>query len=152
MIGHAVPSHPADRVTMALRHVLAGVCDESAAADFLFLERWEVHPLAGAAAARRVHQIRRENTKGRHQFPGDGQSKRLLELSQLEIGRGCLAALHNDLIGHLLPVVQALQTSGLNGGNVHENILAAVLRHNEAEALGGVEPFNGTGRHGKHTP
>ena len=47
--------------TTALRRVLPGVMDDTASADLLFLEQWELHPLPGAAAALRVGQIRRAN-------------------------------------------------------------------------------------------
>ena len=35
--------------------------DVSSTSDLLFLERWELTPLPGAAAARRVGQLRRAN-------------------------------------------------------------------------------------------
>ena len=47
--------------TEALRRVLNGVRDEVSAVDLLFLETWEVEPAPGAAAALRVHQLRRAN-------------------------------------------------------------------------------------------
>jgi hypothetical protein len=47
--------------TAALRRVLPAHADSAASADLLFLEQWELHPLAGAAAALRVGQIRRAN-------------------------------------------------------------------------------------------
>lgn len=47
--------------TTALRRVLETVRDESAATDLMFLERWEMQPLPGAAAAFRIGQIRRAN-------------------------------------------------------------------------------------------
>lgn len=49
------------RITDALRQALAGVRDEASLADLLFLEQWERSPLPGAAAARRIGQIRRAN-------------------------------------------------------------------------------------------
>lgn len=48
-------------MTEALREALAAVRDEASFADLLFLEQWERSPLAGAAAARRIGQIRRAN-------------------------------------------------------------------------------------------
>ncbi len=47
--------------TNALRRVWPEVRDDATAADFLFLERWEINPSPGAAAALRVVQIRRAN-------------------------------------------------------------------------------------------
>jgi hypothetical protein len=47
--------------TEALKRALAGTRDEVSAIDLLFLETWEVAPAPGAAAALRVHQLRRAN-------------------------------------------------------------------------------------------
>lgn len=47
--------------TSALRRVWPAVTNWSAAEDLLFLERWEMDPLPGTAAALRVGQIRRAN-------------------------------------------------------------------------------------------
>jgi hypothetical protein len=47
--------------TEALRRVLPQIRDQASAADLLFLERWEMYPLPGAAAALRVVQLRRAN-------------------------------------------------------------------------------------------
>ena len=48
-------------LTLAVRRALAEVHDEASASDLLFLERWEISPLPGAAAALRVGQLRRAN-------------------------------------------------------------------------------------------
>jgi len=34
------------------------------------------------------------------------------------------------------------KTSALDGADVHKNVLAAIVRLNETEALSGVEPLN----------
>ncbi len=47
--------------TATIRRALAEVRDRAWQADLLFLERWEMAPVAGAAAALRVAQIRRAN-------------------------------------------------------------------------------------------
>jgi hypothetical protein len=47
--------------TGAVRRALANARDHTALADLLFLERWEMAPVPGAAAALRVSQIRRAN-------------------------------------------------------------------------------------------
>lgn len=44
-----------------LRVVLAKEYDRSTASDLLFLERWELCPMPGPAAALRISQIRRAN-------------------------------------------------------------------------------------------
>jgi hypothetical protein len=48
---------------------------------------------------------------------------------------------------HFLAVVEATQAGSFNGADVDENVLAAVIRLDEAVAFGGVEPFNSTGSH-----
>lgn len=52
---------PTIPLTQTVRRALDGDHDESTAADLLFLERWEIQALPGAAAALRVTQIRRAN-------------------------------------------------------------------------------------------
>ena len=47
--------------TRALRSALAGVLDSTAIADLRLLERWELEPEPGVAAALRVRQIQRAN-------------------------------------------------------------------------------------------
>lgn len=47
--------------TAAVRRALGVLRDRASMADLLFLERWEMAPVAGAAAALRVAQIRRAN-------------------------------------------------------------------------------------------
>ena len=48
-------------LTKAVRLALGDGREPSAAADYLFLERWELAPMPGAASALRVTQIRRAN-------------------------------------------------------------------------------------------
>jgi len=47
--------------TETLRRALEAIDNDDHAADLLFLEQWELHPLPGAAMALRVSQIRRAN-------------------------------------------------------------------------------------------
>jgi hypothetical protein len=47
--------------TEAVRRALAGTRDHAVLADLLFLERWEMGPIHGPAAALRAAQIRRAN-------------------------------------------------------------------------------------------
>jgi hypothetical protein len=47
--------------TAAVQRVLASGQDHTMVADLLFLERWEMYPLPGSAAALRINQIRRAN-------------------------------------------------------------------------------------------
>lgn len=48
-------------LTDAVRHALQDVNDPTLRDDLLFLERWELCPEPGLAAARRVAQLRRAN-------------------------------------------------------------------------------------------
>jgi len=48
-------------LTLAVQRALSTHPDRASAADYLFLERWEISPLPGTAAALRVGQIRRAN-------------------------------------------------------------------------------------------
>jgi hypothetical protein len=64
-----------------------------------------------------------------------------------EIGGGGLAALHAHLEAHLLAFVQARQTGGLHGGDVHEHVLAALVGDDEPIPLGGVEPLHSASGH-----
>ena len=47
--------------TAALERALFNVSDVTSIADLLFLEQWEISPLHGLAAARRISQLRRAN-------------------------------------------------------------------------------------------
>src|SRR5688572_6754104 len=58
-----------------------------------------------------------------------------------------LAALGDELVADFLRFVEGRQTSAFDGADMHEHILRAVIRLDEAEALLGIEPFNFAGRH-----
>ena len=65
---------------------------------------------------------------------------------ELEILRRAFAVFPaNEFVSDPLAVAQAIQTGALDSGNVHECVGAAIIGLDEAIALGGVEPFNGTG-------
>jgi len=49
---------------------------------------------------------------------------------------------------HLLALRQALEARSLDGGVMHKDILAAVLRGDEPEALGVAEPLDDSCNHG----
>lgn len=61
MSEQAIPPGFGQVHTNAVRRAVQQMRDHTALADFLFLERWEMAPVAGAAAALRVAQIRRAN-------------------------------------------------------------------------------------------
>src|SRR5580658_3926924 len=71
-------------------------------------------------------------------------------LDRLKLGGRHLAALFVALEfeGELLALVQRAEARTFHGRDVHEDVGAAVIRLNEAEALGGVEPLHGASRHG----
>ena len=64
----------------------------------------------------------------------------LLADSQVFCGR--LAAVFGFLVTHLCTLVEAAETGSFNGRDVHENILATIVRLNKAIALGRVKPAN----------
>jgi ABC-type cobalamin/Fe3+-siderophores transport system ATPase subunit len=69
-----------------------------------------------------------------------------------DIGRfGTFLAL-TRLIVHGRSLGEGLVPLGLDVGEVHEEILRAVLRGDEAVTLGFVEPLDATGCHVKHLP
>jgi len=51
------------------------------------------------------------------------------------------------LVGDLLSFDQVAHSGALDSGDVDENVLAAVIRLDEAKALGFVEPLNGADGH-----
>jgi hypothetical protein len=48
----------------------------------------------------------------------------------------------NDLESDLLSFVKVLHTGAFNRADMHEDVLAAIVRLNEAEALLAIEPLN----------
>src|SRR6266511_2137819 len=68
-------------------------------------------------------------------------------LDGADVGR--LRALRplRDVELHALVVLQAAEAVGRDRGEVREDVLAAVVRRDEAETLVGVEPFDRTGGH-----
>src|SRR4051812_37881003 len=57
-------------------------------------------------------------------------------------------AVGDDLVGELLAFVQRAEAGALNGADVYEHVLAAVVGLDEAEALGRVKPLHGSHAHG----
>jgi hypothetical protein len=52
-----------------------------------------------------------------------------------------------DLKSDLLPFAKITHPSALDGRDMDENVLTAIIRLDEAKALGGIEPFHGAGGH-----
>jgi len=67
--------------------------------------------------------------------------------NHLEISSGLLAALGHDFEADLLALVQRAHTGTLNCRDVHEHILRAIVRLNEAVALLSIEKFHSSDRH-----
>src|SRR4051794_9580572 len=66
---------------------------------------------------------------------------------RLQIHGRRATALGRDLVADLLALVQAVHARALDGADMDEHVLAALLRLNEPEALGGIEPLHNTGWH-----
>jgi hypothetical protein len=58
-----------------------------------------------------------------------------------------VAAILDDVEAHLLAFVQGMHAGALDSGDVNKHIRAAIVRLNEAIALGGIEKLNNTGIH-----
>jgi hypothetical protein len=70
-------------------------------------------------------------------------------LDELEVPSRFLTALAIvlKLKADFLTFLKVAHSCSLNCGNVDEHVLAAVVRLNESEALGSIEPFDLTGSH-----
>src|SRR5665213_1803088 len=70
-------------------------------------------------------------------------------LGVLQIDRRFLAAaaVLLQFIGQALAFIEGAQVRTLDGGDVHEHVLAAVFGLDEAVALAGVEPLHSTDGH-----
>jgi hypothetical protein len=68
-------------------------------------------------------------------------------LAKRSSGRLAGAAVLLDLEVDFLAFNEVRHASALDSGDVDENVRAAVVRLNEAEALGAVEPLNGASSH-----
>ena len=58
------------------------------------------------------------------------------------------AAVGHDLVGDLLALAQRAEAGAFDSADVHEHIVAAVIRLDEAIALGCVKPLHGPHAHG----
>ena len=80
---------------------------------------------------------------------GQGTCRQRHRLDGAQIVGGRLAGLSigDRLEGDLLSFVESLQSGAFDGADMHENVLAAVIRLDEAEAFLAVEPLHGSLRH-----
>src|SRR6202035_1798781 len=58
------------------------------------------------------------------------------------------AAIGYDFVADLLAFTQRAKAGTLNRADVHEHVVATIIRLNEAEALGCVKPLHGSHAHG----
>jgi len=74
-------------------------------------------------------------------------------LGNADVDRAQLAAVFRvgfGVVGHLLALFQRFIAFALDGGKVHENVVASVVVGNEAKALLSVEPFDSTVIHNQY--
>src|SRR5687768_2854584 len=74
-------------------------------------------------------------------------SEALRPLQRLDVRRGRTLLALRHVEGDLLAVLQRLEAGALDRAVMGEQILAAVIRRDESEALGVVEPLHGTCSH-----
>jgi hypothetical protein len=78
----------------------------------------------------------------------DRLNRRLSQLGQSEVrSRLATVAVCFQFERYGLAVVQVLDASALESGNVNENVLRTMLRGDKAKTFGGVEPFHGAFSH-----
>src|SRR5258708_30644749 len=58
------------------------------------------------------------------------------------------ATIRHDLVADLLAFTQCSKSGALYGADVHEHVVATVIRLNEAKAFGRVKPLHGSHAHG----
>src|ERR1700751_1895604 len=81
--------------------------------------------------------------------PLSGPSEiRLASGAQIVGRRLARATIRHDFVADLLAFTQCTKSGALDGADVHEHVIATVIRLNEAEALGCVKPLHGSHAHG----
>ena len=83
-------------------------------------------------------------------IPGGSAGRSELDGLKLTGGHLAAALIALEFEGDLLAFIQRTEVRPFNGGDVDEHVRAAVVRLDEAEALGGVEPLHSTSRHRSH--
>src|ERR1044071_9213004 len=74
-------------------------------------------------------------------------AKRRDRLDGLEVRRLGAARIRHDVERDLLAFAQGAHAGSFNGRGVHEHVLAAAFRRDEAKAFGGVEELDGSDSH-----
>src|SRR6185312_1571652 len=70
--------------------------------------------------------------------------------SGFEVDRRQFAALLLNIEADLLAFVETIQSGALDRADMDKHVLAAGIRLDESETLGGVEPLDGACSHGLH--
>src|SRR6202042_3695527 len=83
----------------------------------------------------------------RRRKPGPNEI-RLAGSAQIVGRRLARAAICHDFVGDLLAFTQRSKAGALYGADVHEHVIATIIRLNKAEALGRVKPLHGSHAHG----
>ncbi len=82
-----------------------------------------------------------------HYIRGQGRSRRLDGL-QIVSRRLAGPAIGDDFVADLLAFVEIAHSGALDRTDVHEHVLAAVIRLNEAKTFLAVKPLHGSRGHG----
>src|SRR5437764_3706485 len=78
----------------------------------------------------------------------NGSCASVLDGAQIIGGRFAAAAVGHDVIGNLLSLIEGAHSGAFDRADVHEDILVAIFRLNETEALLAVEPLHRSLGHG----
>src|SRR5712672_2580829 len=81
-------------------------------------------------------------------FLGATERNPLASGAQIVGRRLARAAIRYDLVADLLAFTQRSKAGALYGADVHEHVIATVIRLNKAEDLGRVKPLHGSHAHG----
>src|ERR1700744_379710 len=68
--------------------------------------------------------------------------------AQIVGGRLARTAIGDDFVADLLAFTQSSKAGTFDGADVHEHVVAAVIRLDKAVALGSVKPLHGSHAHG----
>src|ERR1700730_8741434 len=82
---------------------------------------------------------------GQHPFAGHHPAR--AASSDLEVFRGGLAAVGDELVLEHLPLVEGAEAGPFDGGDMDEDVLVPGRRPNEPIALSWIEPFDGAFLH-----
>ena len=93
--------------------------------------------------------VRRAHSTAGGEDPGAPMGHPVSKLESLQVRcRHFAVTAGLEVVGDLLPFVQAGHTRTLDCGDVDECVLGAIVGLDETEALSGVEEFNGAIGHG----